>query len=94
MVKIPTPFTDVQCPLCGARIDRKLSDNALGKHIESQHPTAQLRPLVEMLFNELKLRLPNNIDKLGEKELLKLVENMSQYKATKEGLRHLRRSSK
>lgn len=90
MVKVTSVFTKVTCPVCGASVDRKLNGNALAEHIQTQHPTAQLSRLVEMLFDRLKLGLPNNIDEIPRAEMLTLIENMAQYEATTLGLKRLR----
>lgn len=91
MVKFPSIFTTVACPVCKAHVDRKLNNHALADHIQGQHPDAQLRPIVEMLFDRLKLGLPDNIDEVSRDEMLNLLEHMAQYEATTLGLKQLRR---
>lgn len=47
--------------------------------------------MVEMLFDKLKLGLPDNIDEVSREEMLNLLEHMAQYEAATLGLKRLRR---
>ncbi len=89
MAKFPTIFTTVTCPICETQVSRRLNSQALAEHIKNQHPTANIRPLVEMLFNRLELSLPHNIAEISTDEMLEVLEHMAQYEATTQGLRRL-----
>ena len=91
MAKLPTPFTEVACPVCGSQIDCRADKAALIRHIGGEHPTASARQLVRALFHELNLSMPENIDEVSRKELYELLANLCLYKATKLGLKQLRR---
>jgi len=90
MAKFPNIFTRVVCPICKAQVDRSLNSHALVEHVQNQHPTAQLRPIVETLFSRMKLGLPDNIDEISKSEMLEVLEHMAQYEATTRGLKRLR----
>lgn len=91
MAKLPTPFTEVACPVCGSQIDCRADKSALVRHIGNKHPTGSTRQLVEALFHELKFSVPLNIDGITSEELNELLANLCLYKATKLGLKELRR---
>ncbi|KKL91527.1 hypothetical protein LCGC14_1893750 [marine sediment metagenome] len=90
-MKIPSPFTTVTCPICGTQVRRRWNTQALAEHIKNQHPTADTRPLVEMLSNRLGRPTPHNIAEIGTDEMLEVIERMAQDEANKEGLANLRR---
>jgi len=91
MAKLPTPFTEVACPVCGSQINCRTDKAALVRHMGNKHPTASTRQLVRALFHELNLSMPENIDEISGKELDELLANLCLYKATKLGLKELRR---
>jgi len=91
MVKLSTPFTEVPCPVCRGQIDCRADKAALVHHMEDKHPTASRRQLVQALFHKLNLYMPENIDEVIGKELDELLTNLCLYKATKLGLKQLRR---
>jgi hypothetical protein len=91
MAKLLTPFTEVACPVCGSQIDCRADKTALVRHIGNKHPTASTRQLVGALFHELNLSVPRNIDEVTGEELNELLANLCLYKATKLGLKELRR---
>jgi hypothetical protein len=91
MAKLLSPFTEVTCPICGSQIDCKPDKAALVRHIKNKHPTASVRELVGVLFHELNLSMPQNIDKISGKELDELLTDLCLYKATKLGQKKLRR---
>ena len=90
MVKLPTVFTTVTCPICETQVCRRLNSRALTEHIKSRHPTANIRSLVEMLFNRLELSVPYNIAEISNDEMLGVLEHMAQYEATTHGLAKLK----
>lgn len=91
MVKLATPFRDVTCPICGGRINCRTDESVMVRHIRDEHPTASIKDLAQVLFQELKLNMPENIDKVGSEELNELLANLCLYKSTKLGLKELRR---
>ena len=86
MVKVPTPFTEVTCPVCGVKIDCSLDKSHFLIHINEKHPKASKLQLVQDLFRELKLSNPDNIDQINLEEMDELLVNMCKYKAIREGL--------
>lgn len=92
MVKIPSPFTTVACPVCGEKIDCRVDKASLISHINGKHPKAPIKRLVLTLLNELNFSLPDNIDEVENEELKELLANLCLYKATKSGLDELRRN--
>lgn len=91
MVKIPSPFTKVACPVCGKRIDCGEDKVPLINHIDEKHPEASIKRLIQSLLHELNLIMPDNIDEVDNEELKELLGNMCLYKATRSGLDELRR---
>lgn len=91
MVKIPSPFTTVTCPVCGEQIDCRVDTVSLINHINEKHPEAPTKRLIQSLHQELNLSMPDNIDEVDNEELKELLANMCLYKATKSGLDELRR---
>ncbi len=94
MAKLTTPFTVVSCPVCGRRIDWRLDESALVRHIGDKHPSTSTKQLIRALFHELNLSLPENIDEVSGNELDELLTNLCLYKALKLGLKELRRKMK
>jgi len=91
MVKVPTPFTKVTCPVCRGQIDYRADQAALARHIGDKHPTAPKRQLARALFHKLNLSMPENIDEVSGKELDELLANLCKHEATKLGHKELRR---
>lgn len=92
MPGIITPFTKVECPVCGVLLDRRLNENSIAQHLQSQHPDKPRKAILEALFRELKLGIPDNIDEVSTEELDAVIEGICQYKASKKGLIRLHRA--
>ena len=86
MVKVPTPFTEVACPVCDVKIDCGVEKSYFLIHINEKHPKASKLKLVQDLFRELNLGVPDNIDKINLDQMDELLVNMCKYKAIREGL--------
>jgi hypothetical protein len=59
----------------------------MARHIRDKHPTASIRDSVQLLFQELKLKMPKNIDQVRSEELIELFAGLCQYKSTTLGLK-------
>ncbi len=82
MVKIPTPFRELICPICDATIEQvhPISDEngEMALHIRISHPNANLYNVCKKLYEKMKLKEPDN---LKDNSTPLHIQNLCQYLA-------------
>jgi len=94
MVKHPSQFTIVHCPVCGVFIDLKTAEHGLVEHLQLEHGQTELKPVVCLLEDKLGLDHADNLDGMDVASLRLCVERLCQQEATTQGTSKLSRNLK
>jgi len=92
MVKLPSPFTVVHCPVCGVYLDLKTEKHGLAEHLQLEHPQTELKSVVRLLEDKLGLGHTDNLEDIDVASLRLYVERLCQHEATTQGLKKLSRN--
>jgi hypothetical protein len=92
MVKLPSPFTVVHCPVCGVYLDLKTDKNALSKHLQLDHAQTELKSVVRLLEDRLGLGHTDNLEDNDVGNLRLYVERLCQQEAATQGVKKLSRN--
>jgi len=92
MVKLPSPFTVVHCPVCGVYIDLKTEEHGLAEHLQSDHAQTELKSVVRLLEDKLGMGHTDNLDDMDNDTLRLYVERLCQQEASAQGVSKLNRN--
>ena len=92
MVKLPSPFTVVHCPVCGVYIDLKTEKHGLAEHLRLDHAQTELKSVVRLLEDKLGKCHTDNLDNIDVANLRLYVERLCQQEATTQGMGKLKRN--
>jgi len=94
MIKQPSQFTIVHCPVCGVFIDLKAAEHGLVEHLQLEHALTELKPVVCALEDKLGLCHAGNLDGMDVIGLRLCVEKLCKQEANVQGADKLSRNLK
>jgi hypothetical protein len=90
-MNIESPFSLIECPICGSKIDLSIDKDSLYLHIKISHKNEPLAPIAESIYKSLNQSVPENLYTVSFNDLARALSNACRDAANKQGLKKLRK---